>query len=345
MTKANTFLSDRVGVDLARIIADGNYSKVLLVTDENTKKHSYPIIQHELPGHVVIETKSGEQFKNLETCTFIWQEMTTAGLDRHSVVIILGGGVLGDMGGFCASTFKRGLDFILVPTTLLAQVDSSIGGKLGIDFHGFKNHIGVFREPVATVISLIFLETLPREQLLSGFAEVVKHCLSSDRDMWDIIKTKKLENQNWSRLVPHSIEFKSKVVTEDPFEKGLRKILNVGHSIGHAIETFFLEGGKPMLHGEAIATGLVCEAHISNQKGMLPAAGLKEISTFVLGEFGKFNLPGIKTLMPILRQDKKNKGNEIRMALIDRIGHAEWDVQVSGEEIEKSLAFYEALQM
>ena len=185
-----------------------DYSQIAVLSDSNTIKYCYPFIQSYLPKHQVIEAQAGEEHKTLDTCTLIWQKLTDLNFDRHSLLIVLGGGVLGDMGGFCAATFKRGIDFILMPTTLLSQVDASVGGKLGIDFNNFKNHIGVFCEPQSTIIHAPFLKTLPERELRSGFAEVIKHCLISDELMWQIIRQKELGEQDWETLVKHSVDFK-----------------------------------------------------------------------------------------------------------------------------------------
>jgi 3-dehydroquinate synthase len=243
-----------------------SYSQVVVLADENTAAHCYPLIVKNLPSHQLITLKAGEEQKNLTTCTQVWEALTNHRLDRHSLVLIIGGGVIGDLGGFCAATYKRGVDFVLMPTTLLAQADASVGGKLGIDFMGFKNHLGVFCEPVATLISPAFLKTLPERELRSGFAEVIKHCLIADRPMWDDLRKKDLHQQDWETLLAHSVDFKRGVVATDPKEKGLRKILNFGHTAGHAVESYFLESGNRIFHGEAIAVGMIAEAHIAAAK-------------------------------------------------------------------------------
>ncbi len=250
-----------ISQSLPAFLRANSYTKIQVIVDENTFKYCYPSIKPFLEKHNIIKIKSGESQKNLETCQKIWQAMTDNELDRHSIVINLGGGVIGDMGGFCASTYKRGIDFIQIPTTLLSQVDASVGGKLGIDFQGLKNHIGVFQIPNAVLIDADFLKTLSYNELRSGFAEVIKHCLIMDGKKWDEIRRKDFEEQELEDLIAHSVNIKQHIVEADPTEKGLRKILNFGHTLGHAIETYFL--GKPklhLLHGEAIAAGMICEA-------------------------------------------------------------------------------------
>src|SRR5690606_28082281 len=233
------------------------YSRVVVLVDEHTKALCYPRIAAGLPAHDVIVIPPGEEQKTIDTCVTIWDQMTALHLDRHAVVIVLGGGVLGDMGGFCAATYKRGIDFVLVPTTLLSLVDASIGGKLGIDFNNFKNHIGVFQLPALILLHDGFLATLTENELRSGYGEVVKHTLISDAAMWQRISRRTLAEQDWAALIHHSVTFKADVVTEDPREKGRRKILNAGHTVGHALESYFISSGRRILHGEAIAAGLV----------------------------------------------------------------------------------------
>ncbi len=248
------------------------------------------------------------------------------------------------MGGFCAATFKRGIDFMIMPTTLLAQVDASVGGKVGIDFLHFKNHIGVFCEPKVTIIDTSFLKTLPQRELRSGFAEVVKHCLISDKAMWDIIRTKSLHEQDWETLVKHSVKFKKSVTDQDPKEKGLRKTLNFGHTIGHALESYFLAEGNRIFHGEAIAMGMIMEAFIAREKKLISEQELEEISSYLIKIFEKQEMPwGDSALIQLTKQDKKNKRNEILMALPEGIGKAKWDAAVSEDELEKSFDYYRSL--
>jgi len=331
-------------IDFKPLLNNPAYSKIAVLTDSNTHKQCYSSIRDLLPSHELIEVQAGEEHKNLDTCTLIWQQLTNFSFDRHSLLIVLGGGVLGDMGGFCAATYKRGIDFILVPTTLLSQVDASVGGKLGIDFNNFKNQIGVFCEPKATVIHTSFLKTLPERELRSGFAEVIKHCLISDKKMWQTIRTKNLAEQDWGILVQHSVQFKKEVTRKDPTEKGLRKILNFGHTIGHALESYFLAEGNRIFHGEAIAMGMVMEAFIARDKNLISTEELNEITSYLILIFEKQEMPwGDSALIQLTKQDKKNKGNEILMALPKGIGEAGWDISVSEEELEKSFDYYRSI--
>jgi 3-dehydroquinate synthase len=316
-----------------------------VLTDETSRYHCYERIKDQLPAHRLIVIPSGERHKNLDTCRSVWQQMTEAGLDRHSVLLAVGGGVVGDLGGFCASTFKRGIDFVLVPTTLLAMADASIGGKTGIDLGPLKNHLGTFAQPAATWIATQFLETLPRSELRSGFAEIIKHAILSDRVLWKAITRKPLERQDWVALVKKSVTFKSSVVKKDPRERGLRKILNFGHTMGHALEGYALASDKPIMHGEAVAAGMVMEAFIAWKKKMLPEAEFREIRAYILQVFGQAEVPTDEKWLDSISQDKKNRGNEIRMALPRRIGKAEFDIPVSAGEIRAAAANYRKNQM
>lgn len=315
-----------------------SYSQIVVLTDRNTRVHCYPMISSFIPTHEIIEIETGETFKNIDTCQVIWQRMTDLKLDRHALMVILGGGVLGDMGGFCAATYKRGIDFVLLPTTLLAQVDASVGGKLAIDFNGIKNHIGVFQLPATTLICPAFLRTLPFRELRSGYAEVVKHCLISDRAMWDQIRAHDVNEQDWDVVIRHSVAVKSKVVNEDPKEKGRRKILNFGHTIGHALETFFLETDERLYHGEAIAAGMIAESYVARKKGLLTAEEEQQIVKYLEKIYGKVDVPDDPEIIEIMKQDKKNKGNKILMALPQGIGNAIWDVEVNEEQVIEALS-------
>jgi 3-dehydroquinate synthase len=327
---------------LTPFFVNSQYSAVAVLTDANTYTYCYRLIQSLLPPHSIITIAAGEEHKNLESCKRVWEKLTDLHADRHSLLVVLGGGVLGDLGGFCAATFKRGIDFVLMPTTLLAQVDASVGGKLGIDFNQFKNHIGVFCEPVATLICPTFLNTLPERELRSGFAEIIKHCLISDKAMWDVVRAKSLSDQDWATLIPHSVTFKKSVIDKDPREKGLRKILNFGHTVGHAVESYSLNSGDRLFHGEAIAVGMIAEASIAEAKKMITRNELSEISRFVKLIYPKVILPSsFDEIIKLTAQDKKNKGNKILMALTLGIGQARWDVEVSPGEIEASLNYYQ----
>ncbi len=329
---------------IGTFLASEEYSKYVVIADTNTRKHCYPLLKPYLPKHHLIVVPPGEQHKNLVTCEKIWNEMTRLELDRHALVLNLGGGVIGDMGGFCAATYKRGIDFVQIPTTLLSQVDASVGGKLGIDFQGFKNHLGVFTQPKIVLIDASFLQTLSYIELRSGFAEIVKHCLIADATKWEEIRKKDFEDQKWPDLIAHSVEIKKRIVAEDPTEKGLRKILNFGHTIGHAVETYFLS--KPpkerLLHGEAIAAGMIMEAYVSFRKKMIDLQTLEQIEEFIFSVYGKVDLQmtDVPTVILLAQQDKKNKGGELRFSLLTGLGSCGFDIKVTPGEFQQAMAYY-----
>lgn len=347
MLPDNILFSTEPAKDLKAFLSKKKYSKLGILVDENTFSNCYPQLQSQLPEHFIIEVKSGEEEKNLNTCTIIWQTMTGQSMDRHACLIVLGGGVLGDMGGFCAATYKRGIDFILIPTTLLAQSDASIGGKLGIDFNNLKNHIGVFCLPALTLLYSGFLKTLPITELRSGFAEVIKHTLISDKPMWEDISSKSLQEQDWDALIRHSVVFKAGVTSNDPTEKGVRKILNAGHTIGHALESYLLNSNNRILHGEAIAAGLITEGYIGLKRNLIDAGSFERISYYILKIYGKVNfaLNESEAIIRLMIQDKKNKDNRILCVLLNGIGSAGWDYEISVDEVKKSLSFYLSLQI
>ena len=305
-----------------------NYSKVAILVDENTKRdclHKLPKIENAL----IIEIKSGEEYKNISTCNFIWEQLTINNFDRNSLLINLGGGVIGDMGGFCAATYKRGLDFIHIPTTLLAMVDASVGGKLGIDFKGLKNQIGLFNNPKSVLISSEFLETLVENELKSGFAEVVKHALISDSSLWVKLKNLPFTDLDWEDIIDTSVQIKNKIVLADPFEKGERKKLNFGHTFGHAIESYYLEKGTPISHGEAVFMGMILETEISD----LSETKKNEIKNYILSNFALPYTPKKSNLHKFLINDKKNQDGRINFTLLSEIGNCSFDNLFSLDEL------------
>ena len=333
-----------ISESLATFFAQNEYSHIAILVDEFTNKYCLPIIEDLLPSNFTkILIKSGEHHKNLATCEQVWDRMTNTNMDRHSLLVNLGGGVIGDLGGFCASTYKRGIDFIQIPTTLLAQVDASVGGKLGIDFHGLKNHIGVFQLPKAVLIDPKFIDTLSIQQKKSGFAEIIKHCLIRDEQEWNVIRQQSFEELDLSKLIAHSVAIKEAVVLEDPKEAGLRKILNFGHTLGHAIETYLLDKGKrKILHGEAIAIGMIVEAFISHQRDLISLQELEEIESYLFENYGRVKLhpEEISKIIALTAQDKKNKGKEIRFSLLTGIGDCGYDIPVSASEMKKAIQYY-----
>ncbi|XOV93394.1 MAG: 3-dehydroquinate synthase [Bacteroidota bacterium] len=327
---------------LAEVINQLNPDKVAFLVDENTSKDCLQYF--DAKDHFLIEINSGEINKNIRTCEEIWKGLTEAGFSRKSLLVNLGGGVIGDMGGFTASTYKRGIRFINFPTTLLAMVDANIGGKLGIDFMGFKNHIGLFNDPDKILIYVDFLKTLPPRELRSGYAEVIKHGLIYDASYWGIIKNSEFPNLDWEKVIQRSVEIKSEVVAEDPKENGLRKILNFGHTLGHGIETWYLNHEKSLLHGEAIATGMILEAHLSLQLGMLDEKSVSEISDYIFSLYEVIEIPPMDEIMVLMGQDKKNVGNEINFSLLEKIGKCVYDMKVDENMIAAAINFYNTLK-
>ena len=323
-------------------LSGSKYSHITIIVDEYTEEHCLPIVKNILPDASLIKIQSGEENKTLATCASIWQQMTDRAMDRKGLVVDLGGGVIGDMGGFCASTYKRGIDFVQIPTTLLSQVDASVGGKLGVDFNAFKNHIGVFCDPRAVFIYTPFIKTLDPREVRSGFAEIIKHCLIWDKNKWKALIEKPFEQQDWDDLVPHSIGVKAQVVTEDPTEQGLRKILNFGHTIGHAIESYYLNTDKKLLHGEAIAVGMVCEAWLSFKRKYIDNTQVDIIKRYIIDTYGhvKIDMNDLDEIVPLTIQDKKNEGGVVYASLLAEIGKANFNQAIDATDIKESIEYY-----
>lgn len=323
------YMGQNALIDLQKDIEQKKYKQVVVIADEHTFQDCYPTAKKYLPeSHNVIPIFAGEIHKTIQTCITLWEALTELHIDRNALIVNLGGGVIGDMGGFVASTYKRGIDFVQVPTSLLAQVDASVGSKLGVDFNGYKNQIGLFASPKAVYIYPEFLKTLPQREWYSGFAEVVKHHLIADKDAWTQIRTLSPLDLDINALIRHSIDIKQAIVNQDPKEKGLRKILNFGHTIGHAIESFFIGFDKAtVLHGEAVAIGMLCESHLSWQKGLLTEIEFFEISDYLIKHF---YLPLIPTfffsdIYKLMQQDKKNIGKEIQCVLLNSVGQSTYN--------------------
>jgi 3-dehydroquinate synthase len=335
---------------LVDFIDKGNYSRCFVLTDEFTSVHCLPLLQEYIgaaDNFDIIEVNAGEESKTIEFCEGIWSTLIDFGADRHGLMINLGGGVIGDMGGFAASVFKRGMDFVQVPTTLLSQVDASVGGKTGIDFNNLKNIIGTFTSPKAVFIEPAFLETLPPRQILSGYAEMLKHGLIEDAAYWNLLKAHAANMTVPSpELIYQSVAIKNKVVVADPFEKGYRKCLNFGHTVGHAVETYSLQNdSNPITHGEAVAIGMICEAWLSHQKSGLSADELTEISTVLNSLYPKYELDeSCHTLLhTLMKTDKKNQNGQINCTLLNKIGQCSIDHICTEEELCDSISYYSKL--
>ncbi|HMO40598.1 MAG TPA: 3-dehydroquinate synthase [Saprospiraceae bacterium] len=343
----NIYIGD-VAQSLPKFLQTQRYSRIFVLCDDNTEQHCLPRLEASLDTKdwTLIKIPPGEQHKHIETCKFIWWQMMEQGADRQALLLNLGGGVIGDMGGFCAATYKRGVDFVQIPTTLLAQVDASIGGKLAIDFMEIKNSIGVFRNPQAVLIDPLFLKTLSGRERRSGFAEIIKHSLIADKLQWRSIRNLTgLSDADWQTFIPLSLYVKKRIVEEDPYERGIRKALNFGHTIGHALESLMLETVSPLLHGEAIAIGMICESWLSHRLLGLPVADLNDITNFILRIFGHHPVSetDFPRLLQLMQNDKKNEAGHILFSLVHPLGQAAVNQTADAEIIFESLRYYNRL--
>ena len=321
-----------IGKGSLQTIEHSTYSAIAILVDEHTKANCLDIFlkESQIKPKLIIEIHSGEEHKNISSCEHIWQQLTNSQFDRKSLLVNLGGGVIGDMGGFAASCYKRGIDFIQVPTTLLAMVDASVGGKLAIDLENFKNQIGLFKSPTGVYIFPKFLQTLNQRQIVSGYAEIVKHALIADKEYWQLLIETSIENINWEETIHHSVTLKNDIVESDPFEENKRKILNFGHTLGHAIESYYLKKEKDILHGEAIALGMFIETELSP----LNIDRKKEIQDYLKSNFNLVDCPSLEQLLPFLKNDKKNEHDNINFSLLDDIGYCSYNNEISIEKIK-----------
>lgn len=329
-------------------LKDGCYSKIFIIADSETITHCVPNFLANMQTNIpfeIIEFETGEVHKNLETCLQIWKVLIELEADRKSLIINIGGGVVTDLGGFIASTFKRGIDFINVPTSLLAMVDASIGGKNGIDLGNLKNQIGTITNPKAVLIHTGFLETLPQIQMRSGLAEMLKHGLIQDAAYWQLFKNlDQLTTEDLDALIYRSVEIKNNVVTQDLTENGIRKSLNFGHTLGHAIESYCMENENKLtlLHGEAIAIGMILESYISYLKSLITLAEYQDIKTTILSIFERidFDENDIEAIIQLLIYDKKNEFGKIQFCLLNGIGDIKINQEVDNELIYNAFSDY-----
>lgn len=326
-----------------------SFSKIFILVDENTHEYCLPVLLGNMEtdlGFEILEIEAGEEMKNIQTANQLWEILTEMQADRKALIINLGGGVITDMGGFVASTYKRGIQFINIPTTLLAMCDASIGGKTGIDLMHYKNMVGTFTFPEQIFIYPKFLETLPFKELRSGFAEMLKHGLIADKNHWEnLIQINKLDVEG---IIPHiqtSINIKQYVVEKDFHEKNIRKTLNFGHTIGHAIESLCLNQGNPILHGEAVAMGMISEAHLAFLEGLLSEEDSKLIIENIQKYYPYLDISDFKDddIFALLINDKKNTDQKINFSLLSDIGFCEFDHQCHHKNIVKTLKFYRKL--
>lgn len=349
-TKSKVYIGNDVLQKLSQQLLNANYSKIFMLVDENTLQHcTTKLITNVklLQDAEIIEINSGEENKTLDICYQIWRTLADYKADRNSLLVNLGGGVITDMGGFIASTYKRGIDFINVPTTLLSQIDASVGGKVGVDFEELKNMVGVFNEPQGVFINPNFLKTLDKKQMLSGYAEALKHALITDAAYWGELKNGMLsDSNNWEVLITKSVNIKNEIVLADPTEKNKRKLLNFGHTIGHAIESYSLKNdGLPLLHGEAIAIGMICESYISYKNSGLSVDELEEIGATILDFYSAFPIvnSNYDELLDLMKNDKKNENAEINFSLLTKIGGASINQKADIKTIIASLDYYKSL--
>ncbi len=309
-----------IGDDLASKLNFNTYSKIAILVDENTKKYCLSLIP-KLKNTIIIEIISGEENKNLKTCNLIWNILLKNNFDKNSVIINLGGGVICDIGGFCASSYKRGIDYINLPTSLLAMVDASFGGKVGVNYDNFKNQIGFFKNPKQVIINQKFLSTLPSDEFNSAFGEIVKYALIGDSKLWKILLKNKIQNLNLKDIITKSIKLKNAIILKDFRENNERKKLNFGHTFGHAIESYYLNQGTTILHGNAVLLGILYELEISN----LSFDEKTIIKNYILKNFKLPDLPKKSKLFSFIQKDKKNVHEQVNFSLLNGIGNCTVD--------------------
>ena len=348
MSKQEVIISKNICEDLAEAIRKNPHDKLFILTDEHTNLFSLPMIQEtkgiENAQHICIGVE--DIHKNLETLAYVWSTLSKEGGTRHSLLINLGGGMVTDLGGFAAATFKRGISYINIPTTLLSMVDASVGGKTGINFNGLKNEIGAFAPASQVLIYSEFLRTLDQENILSGYAEMLKHGLISTTEHWSELMRFDFDHIDYAllrELIGKSVHIKEEVVTVDPFEKGIRKALNLGHTIGHAFESFAMATDHPVLHGYAVAWGLVCELYLAHVKTGFPSDKMHQTVQFIKENYGRiaFSCKHYEQLYELMTHDKKNaSANEVNFTLLDEIGKVRIDQIATREDIYEALDFY-----
>ena len=345
--KQKVVISGNLERDLVNAISECEHDRIFVLTDETTQQLCWPKIKNfkALKNSTPIIIKATDTHKNLDTLSQVWQALSNGGATRHSLMINLGGGMVTDLGGFAASTFKRGIDFINIPTTLLAMVDASVGGKTGINFGGLKNEIGVFSDSRFVIINTQFLDTLDHDNICSGYAEMLKHGLISDERTWAELVTFDLDTPDLSqlqRMVAESIKVKERIVEADPHEHGIRKALNLGHTMGHAFESFAMRRGTPILHGYAVAYGLISELYMSARKTAFPTDRMHQTVRFIRENYGTFNITcdDYPTLIELMHHDKKNPSGIINFTLLGNVGDIRINQTANEEEIKEALDFF-----
>ena len=346
MSQQKVIIADSLEQTLTQAIGECEHDRTFLLADETTQKACVPLIADFdcLKGAQTIIIGATDTHKTLESLAHVWEELGKGGATRHTLLINIGGGMVTDLGGFAASTFKRGINYINIPTTLLSMVDASVGGKTGINFRGLKNEIGVFNNAASVILDTQFLRTLDQENILSGYAEMLKHGLISNEQMWAELLNYDIETPDFGLLqsmVEESVAVKQRIVTEDPTEQGIRKALNLGHTAGHAFESFALQK-HPILHGYAVAYGLICELYLSAVKTGFPSDKMHQTVSFIKAHYGKTTITcdDYPTLLELMTHDKKNTAGIINFTLLGGIGDIRINQTATKEEIYEALDFY-----
>ena len=346
MNPQKVVLSDNLQQTLTEAVMACERDRTFILADETTEKCCLPLISGTdcLKGATTIVIGSTDANKTLESLAHVWEKLGEGGATRHSLLINIGGGMVTDLGGFAASTFKRGINYINIPTTLLAMVDASVGGKTGINFRGLKNEVGVFSNASTVILDTRFLKTLDTENIRSGYAEMLKHGLISNEQMWAELLTFDLEHPDWQKLqtmLADSVKVKQRIVTEDPLEQGIRKALNLGHTVGHAFESFALRH-EPILHGYAVAYGLISELYLSTIKTGFPSDKMHQTVSFIKDHYGKMAITcdDYPTLLELMTHDKKNVAGVINFTLLGGIGDIRINQTVTKDDIYEALDFY-----
>lgn len=353
MADNNTVVvTDKLEDALGKVLTTFPDDKLFLVVDQNSDELCVPLIL-EVPGFdkfkkVVIH--SGEENKLLSSVEKIWLFLSQNGADRKSLVVNLGGGMVTDLGSFAASTFKRGMEFVNIPTTLLSQVDASVGGKTGFNFNGLKNEIGVINQPLQVIIDTRFLQTLDHDNMISGYAEMIKHGLIHSGEHLAELQQFDLIHPDYHLLegmIERSVQIKEYFVERDPHEKNVRKALNFGHTVGHAFESLSLKKTNPLLHGHAVAFGMITELYLSYVKCGFPVTDMKSLSTWLVSVYGKFriNIEDFEYLFELMGHDKKNEGKRINFTLITSVGAFEINQNCNKQEIFEALDFFRKLNI
>lgn len=348
MEKQKIIISRDLCQSLTQAIEEVKHDLLFVLCDETTERLCLPVVSDSecMNNAQRIVIPATDTHKTLESLTHVWSELQRMGATRHSLMVNLGGGMVTDLGGFAASTFKRGMPYINIPTTLLSMVDASVGGKTGINFGGLKNEIGVFNNARSVILDTIFLRTMDYENICSGYAEMLKHGLINNEEMWAELMNFSLELNDESletlgRMVAESVAVKERIVTEDPTEHGIRKALNLGHTAGHAFESLALER-KPVLHGYAVAWGMIVELYLCCVKTGFPQDKMRQTVAFIKENYGRMAITcdDYPHLIELMHHDKKNEGNSINFTLLGGIGDIRINQTASEEEIMEALDFY-----